>query len=67
MRNRALLLGMVMAIMTGCTAETEREADGETEVEINPAPVEVQSDTNTVVVPEVDIGSDSTARDTTPR
>jgi hypothetical protein len=67
MRNRALLMGLVLAVMTACTADTEQEADGESEVEINPAPVEIQSDTNTVVVPEVDIGSDSTARDTTPR
>ena len=67
MRNRALLLGMVMAVMAGCTVEKEKEADGDTGIEINPAPVEIQSDTKTVVVPEVNIGADSTARDTTPR
>jgi hypothetical protein len=67
MRNRAFLLGLALAVMTGCTVDTEKEADGDTGIEINPAPVEIQSDTKTVVVPEVNIGSDSTARDTTPR
>jgi hypothetical protein len=67
MRNRALLLGLVLAVMTGCTVKEEQEADGDTGIEVNPAPIEIQSDTKSVVVPEVNIGADSTRRDTTPR
>ena len=67
MRNRALLLGLVLAFMTGCTVKEEQEADGDRGVEIEPAPIEVQTDTKSVVVPEVNIGNDTTARDTTPR
>ena len=69
MRNRALLVGLVVAVMAGCTVEEEQEADGDTGLEVNPAPIEMQTDTKSVVVPEVNIGSDedTTARDTTPR
>jgi hypothetical protein len=67
MRNRALLMGLVLVFMAGCTVKEEQEADGDRGIEINPAPVEIQTDTKSVVVPDVNIGNDTTARDTTPR
>jgi hypothetical protein len=68
MRNRALLLGLVVVMLAGCRVKQEKEADGDTGLEIEPAPVELQTDTKSVVVPEVNIGADSSSvRDTTTR
>jgi hypothetical protein len=68
MRNRALLLGLMVMLIAGCRVKQEKEPDGDTGLEIEPAPVELQTDTKSVVVPEVNIGADSSAaRDTTPR
>ncbi|HEX6064721.1 MAG TPA: hypothetical protein VFZ04_10905 [Longimicrobiales bacterium] len=64
MRNRALLLGLVLIMAAGCRVSEDEDGEG---VEIEPATVEIQPDTKTVVVPDVDIGSDTTVRDTTPR
>jgi hypothetical protein len=63
MRNRALLLGLVLLLAAGCRVAEDEDGEG---VEVEPAPVEITPDTATVIVPDVDIGSDS-VRDTTPR
>jgi hypothetical protein len=54
----------VLIMAAGCRVSEDEDGEG---VEIEPAPVEIQPDTKTVVVPDVDIGSDTTVRDTTPR
>ena len=61
MRNRALLLGLAIALATGCQVKEEEDGDG---VDVEPAPVNIQADTKSVVVPDVNIGTDTT-RDTT--
>ena len=63
MRNRALLLGLVVLLVAGCRVREDEDGEG---IEVEPAPVEISPDTQTVVVPDVDIGRDS-VRDTTPR
>jgi hypothetical protein len=66
MRNRALLLVAAMLAVTGCQVNETEDADGDRGLEVEPAPIEIESDTQTVVVPDVNIGTDTT-RDTTPR
>ena len=61
MRNRALLLGLAITLATGCQVKEEEDGDG---VDVEPAPVNIQADTKSVVVPDVNIGTDTT-RDTT--
>jgi hypothetical protein len=62
MRKRAFLLGLVILMAAGCRVREDEDGKG---VEVEPAPVEMQTDTKTVVVPEVNIGNDTTRRDTT--
>ena len=65
MRNRAFLLGLVLLMAAGCQVSEDEDGEG---IDIDPAPVELNTDTQSVVVPEVNIGDDTTtARDTTPR
>jgi hypothetical protein len=62
MRNRALLLGLISALVAGCQVKKDEDGEG---VEIAPAPVEIQQDTKSVVVPDVNLGTDTASRDTT--
>jgi hypothetical protein len=62
MRKRAFLLVLAVAFMAGCKVSEDEDGEG---VDIEPAPVELNTDTQTVVVPEVNIGNDTTRRDTT--
>lgn len=62
MRKRAFLLVMSMLLVAGCTVKEDEDGEG---VEVEPAPVEIGTDTKTVVVPDVNLGTDTTARDTT--
>jgi hypothetical protein len=62
MRKRAFLLGLVILMAAGCRVSKDEDGKG---VEVEPAPIEMQTDTKTVVVPEVNIGNDTTRRDTT--
>jgi hypothetical protein len=65
MRNRALLLGLAIVVAAGCRVNETENADGERGVSIEPAPIEIQTDTKSVVVPDVNIGRDTTATTTT--
>lgn len=60
-RKRAFLL-MTTVLLVGCQVKEDEDGEG---VEIEPAPVEIQADTKSVVVPDVNIGTDTTPRDTT--
>ncbi len=62
MRNRAFLLGLVILMAAGCRVSEDEDGEG---VDIEPAPIELGTDTTSVVIPEVNIGNDSTVRDTT--
>lgn len=57
MRNRALLLGLAI-LLVGCQVKEDEDGEG---VEVEPAPVEIQADTKSVVVPDVNIGTDTAA------
>lgn len=67
MRNRALLLGLAVVFAAGCTVSETEDAEGDRGLEVDPVPVEMETDTKTVVVPDLNIGTDTTVRDTTPR
>jgi hypothetical protein len=65
MRNRALLLGLAIVVAAGCQVKETEDAEGNDGVQIEPAPINIEADTKTVVVPDVDIGRDTTATTTT--
>jgi hypothetical protein len=64
MRNRAFLLGLVVLMVAGCRVREDEDGEG---VEVDAAPVEMGTDTKTVVVPEVNLGTDTAADTTTTR
>jgi hypothetical protein len=66
MRNRAFLLGMGLAVVltAGCRVSEYEDGEG---VDIEPAPVEIGTDTQTVTVPDIDIGGDTAVDTTTTR
>jgi hypothetical protein len=65
MRNRALVLGLSLLVAAGCEVKQTEDAEGDTGIEVDAAPVEIESDTATVLVPDVNIGSDTADHDTT--
>ena len=65
MRNRALVLGLSLLVATGCQVKETEDADGDRGIEVEAAPIEIESDTTSVIVPDVNIGSDTAAHDTT--
>lgn len=62
MRKRTFLLVLSMLLVAGCRVKEDEDGEG---IEVEPAPVEIGTDTKTVVVPDVNLGRDTTARDTT--
>ena len=62
MRNRAFLLGLVVLMAAGCRVSKDEDGEG---VEVDAVPIEMSTDTKTVVVPEVNLGTDTAAPDTT--
>lgn len=53
----ALVIGALL--VTGCNVKETEDAEGDTEYQIDPAPVDIGTDTQTVRVPDIDIGEDS--------
>ena len=65
MRNRAFLLGMALVMAAGCRVSETEDADGDRGLEVDAVPVEIETDTQSVVVPDLNLGGDSTRVDTT--
>ena len=65
MRNRAILLGLALVVAAGCRVKETEDADGDRGLEVDAVPVEVETDTQSVVVPDLNLGGDSTRVDTT--
>ena len=64
MRNRAFLLGLGLMVVLAAGCRVSEDEDGEG-VEVDAAPIEMGTDTKTEVVPEVNLGTDTAAADTT--
>ena len=64
MRNRAIVFAVTLLVATGCRVNQTEDADGEDVIKIEPAPIEVETDTQSVVVPDINIGGDTTRNDT---
>lgn len=65
MRNRALVFALTLVAAAGCRVNQTEDADGDEGIEIEAAPIEIETDTTSVVVPDVNIGNDTAAHDTT--
>lgn len=53
----AIVLGAL--VVASCNVKETEDAEGDTQYEIDPAPVELGTDTQTVTVPDIDIGDDT--------
>jgi hypothetical protein len=65
MRNRAFLLGLALVVAAGCRVNQTEDADGDQGLEVDAVPIEVETDTQSVVVPDVNLGGDTARADTT--
>jgi len=67
MTRMKVAFGMALCalLVTGCKVKETEDAEGDTQYQVETAPVNIGTDTQTVRVPDIDVGTDTTVTTTT--